>query len=188
MTQTAIDRRAAPARVAMWAAILAATALIGSWAFACVLPFAAFATVAARTLRLRDALATMGVIWVANQIVGLMLLDYPTDANTLMWGVALGAAALLAVAVAHTVLHARALSIALPVWQRLPLAFVAAYAAYEALLIVVAQGLGGMETFTPAMVADVGLINVLWFAGLAVVAELLMGKGLLAVPAQNVSA
>jgi hypothetical protein len=183
MTQSAIVRRAA-----LWAAVLAATALLGSWALACVMPFAAFATVAARTLRLRDALITMGVIWIANQIVGLMLLGYPTDANTLLWGAALGAAALFAVVVAHAVLYGRVLNLDLPAWQRLPLAFVAAYAAYEGLLILVAQGLGGMETFTPDMVADVGIINVLWFVPLAIVGELLMGKGLLASPAQNVSA
>lgn len=180
----AMTHMSAAKRSAVWAAVLALTALLGSWALACAMPFAAFAAVSARTLRLRDALATMGVIWLANQAVGFLVLDYPADAISLAWGAALGVGALIGCAVA-----AQLLKMDRPVWQRLPLAFVAAYAAYEAVLIATGLALGdGMETFTPAMVADIGMINALWFAGLAVVGEALMGKGLLAEPTRKVSA
>jgi hypothetical protein len=180
----AMTPMSAAKRSAIWAAVLALTALLGSWALACAMPFAAFAAVTARTLRLRDALGTMAVIWLANQAVGVLVLDYPLDAVTLAWGAALGIAALVACFVAS-----RVLTIARPVWQRLPLAFVAAYAAYEAVLIATGIALGdGMETFSPAMIADIGMINALWFAGLAVVGEALMGKGLLGEPISKVSA
>jgi hypothetical protein len=184
----AMTQMSAARRSAIWAAVLALTALLGSWALACAMPFAGFAAVSARTLRLRDALGTMAVIWLANQAVGFLVLDYPADAVTLAWGAGLGIAALAACVVASRVLTA-ALIGARPIWQRLPLAFVAAYAAYEAVLIATGLALGdGMETFSPAMVADIGMINALWFVGLAAVGEALMGKGLLVEPNNKVSA
>jgi len=126
-------------------------------------------------LRLREALATMGAIWLANQVVGFLALDYPHDMTTMLWGLALGVAALLACLTASCVL-----TVARPVCQRLPLAFVAAYAAYELCLVPVAAVLGGLDSFTPAVVVDIGMVNVLWFAVLAVIGEVLMGRGLLA--------
>jgi hypothetical protein len=78
----------------LWPAILAAAAVGGSLALTCVAPFAAFAVATAGTLRLRSALGTMAVIWLANQAVGFRA--YPCTLNTILWGLAMGAAAVLA--------------------------------------------------------------------------------------------
>ena len=73
----------------LWPAILALAAVGGSLALTCVAPFAAFAVATAGTLRLRSALGTMAVIWLANQAVGFGALGYPWTLNTVLWGLAM---------------------------------------------------------------------------------------------------
>src|SRR5579862_7479693 len=80
----------------LWPVLLAVAAVGGSLVFACITPFAAFAALAAETQRPRAALGTLALIWAANQAVGFAFLDYPHDASTLMWGLAILAASLLA--------------------------------------------------------------------------------------------
>ena len=116
----------------LWPALLAAAAVGGSLAFACIAPFAALAALAAETQRPRAALGTLALIWAANQAVGFAFLDYPRDASTLLWGLAILVAALLATgaasfAVAHLGRMKR--------WQRLGLAFLAAFAVYQLALL-----------------------------------------------------
>jgi hypothetical protein len=92
-----------------------------------VVPFAAFAAATAGTLPLRRALGTMVVIWLANQAVGFGALGYPWTLNTALWGLAMGATAVLATLTAARGLgrwHASA------GWLRLPLARGIAFVAY----------------------------------------------------------
>lgn len=63
--------------------------------FACAAPLAAFAAIAAMSFSRRDALVVTGGVWLANQLWGFGVLDYPTDASTFAWGGALGVIALL---------------------------------------------------------------------------------------------
>jgi hypothetical protein len=104
----------------LWPAILAMAAVGGSLALTCVAPFAAFAVATAGTLRFRSALGTMTVIWLANQAVGFGALGYPWTLNTVLWGLAIGAAAGLATLTASGTLHRFRSSEG---WLRLPLAF-----------------------------------------------------------------
>jgi hypothetical protein len=158
----------------LWPALLAVAAIGGSWLFACVTPFAAFAAVAATTERPRTALATVALIWAANQAVGFAFLDYPHDASTLLWGLAIGAAALLATAAASLV--AARLDTAQR-WARLGAAFLAAFAVYEVGLLVPAAATGDLANFAPAIVGDVALLDLAWLAGLALAIEALARLG-----------
>jgi hypothetical protein len=150
----------------LWPAILALAAVGGSLALACVAPFAAFAVVTASTLRLRSALGAMAVIWLANQAVGFGALGYPWTLNTVLWGLAIGAAALLATLAASGVLgwfHAS------PGWLLLPLVFGTAFGVYEVALMAVSPILGSGDVFATALLGRLALIDAAWLGGLVLV-------------------
>jgi hypothetical protein len=165
-------------RQALWLALLVAGSVAFSLGFACAVPFAAFGAIAALTLNQRDALLLTGGVWLANQIVGFVLLDYPWTASTFAWGVALGAVAVLGTLTARSVARrldgrgAAVVSLA---------AFAGAFVAYEGgLFVVAATLLGGTEDFAPAIVTRILAINAAAFAGLFVLHRLAMAGGLAA--------
>ena len=82
-------------RRALWAATFVAASVLFSFAWACALPLAGFAAVAALTSTRRAALLLTGAVWLTNQAMGFLFLHYPTDPTTLFWGGALGVIALL---------------------------------------------------------------------------------------------
>lgn len=151
------------ARIA-WPLILSLGAFLGSWATACVFPFAGFAAVAALTMDLRKATVAMLGVWGLNQAVGYSLLAYPTDANTVAWGVAIGLGAFAGLFAARAVARKQGALIAAPM---------AAFVAYEGLLYVAALGLGGLETFSAEIVLQIARNDAMWFAGLMAVRWLL---------------
>lgn len=145
----------------LWSAILGLTAIIGSYGFACVFPFAAMATLAAVTLDTRRAALLVGVVWLANQIVGFTLMNYPHDAQAYVWGGAILVSALAALAAARAVAVPALLSL------RSIGALAVAIIAYQALMFIAAVALDGLESSTPTIVAQVALSDVAWFTGLA---------------------
>jgi len=147
-----------------WMALLIAMAALSSVTFECVTPFAAFAVLTAATLSRPQAMAAMAVVWLVNQALGYFALGYPVDASSLMWGAAIGIAAIAATeAVALTERGLRA-----PSWSRLAVGFLAAIVVFEALLYLVALVLGGAENFSPGIVAKVALSNGAWLVGIAI--------------------
>ena len=153
--------RPAPA-APLVAFLLVAVSATSTLAFACVTPFPAFAVAAAYALSLRRALLAAACVWLANQVIGFAFLSYPFDLNTSLWGLAIGVAVMLATPLAHVALkHAsRMLAIALAT------SFAAAFAAYEASLFVVTFALGGGEAFTPGIVGQFAILNLVWAGGL----------------------
>ncbi len=149
-------------------ALLAAACALASFAFACATPFAAFAVVAAAMLPLRPALLVVAAAWIVNQAIGFSVLGYPMTANTAFWGLAIGAAALIATALSVAVLQA------LPRMgspAALGLALMGAYAAYELVLFAVTPLLGGEGAFTAAIVGRLGLLSLFWLVGLVAACE-----------------
>src|SRR6516164_8123843 len=73
---------------------------VSSWEFACITPFVAFAVAAGYALSARGALLTVMAIWLVNQAIGFTVLNYPWTVDTILWGFAIGAAALLAAVLA----------------------------------------------------------------------------------------
>jgi hypothetical protein len=155
----------------VWAAVLASSSVLGSLALACIFPFAAIATLLAATLPFRKAAVWMGAVWFANQLVGYLILGYPQTANSFGHGAAMGATAMASLFVAKTVLDLRSDRSFLS----LGLAFAAAFVAYEALLLVAAMFLGGVQNFVPAIVWMVAQNDILWFAGLGLLYLVLDG-------------
>lgn len=145
-----------------WPLMLAATAVLGTLAAACMMPFVAVATLAAATMPRPRAMVTVIGTWAANQILGFGLLGYPWTGYAAIWGGALGAAAVAAMLVAKGVMGAQR-----PTLARSIGAFVVAFAGFEALLFAVALVAGGTGTFTPAIVAQLFANDAMWLGGLA---------------------
>ncbi|HXW72161.1 MAG TPA: hypothetical protein VEK34_12085 [Methylocella sp.] len=145
----------------LWFALLVAASLTLSLGFACAVPLAAFAAIAALTLSRRDAFFLTGAVWLANQLAGFTIHHYPLTLGTLGWGAALGAVALAATVAAQWVK------------ERFPegggmfaaAAFLAAFAVYEGSLFVISLVLGsGLSNFTPSIVRRIFAINATAFA------------------------
>lgn len=149
----------------LWLAMLTAASLIFSYGLACAAPIAAFAAIGALTLPRREAIILTVAVWLANQLAGFLLLDYPTTANSIAWGVVIGVAALAGLVAAEIVASRMADQNPIAVWIS---AFLAAFVVSQiAMLIPGVVALGGLASFAPAVVLEVFLLNAMAFAGLA---------------------
>lgn len=146
-----------------WSAGLVAAVVGGCLAIGCLDPLVAVAVIAAGALTPGRAVLLVLAAWLAGQAVGFGLHDYPRTFQTVAWGVGLGAGALIALATAIAVLW---LLPGRPAWLRATLAFAAAFCAQQAAMLGVEQIVAGSCEIRPAIIAQVGLINAAWFAGL----------------------
>ena len=159
----------------LWLAVLVGASVGFTLGLACALPLAAFAAAAALTLSRRDALVLIVAVWLANQLVGFAVLDYPWTASTFAWGAALGAVAILATlagqwTVEHSMGRGRAVGYMMT--------FLVAFAAYEvALFAVSATLLGGTEIYTVAIQGWILAVNAIAFVGLLVLHRLAISAG-----------
>jgi hypothetical protein len=161
----AIDLRISPL---FFLLLVTAACALASLAFACATPFAAFAALAGIMLPLSAALPVVAAAWVVNQAIGFGMLGYPMEMNTLLWGLAIWVAALAA-----TIAAAQAVRLG-PTAGRIAVlaaALIAAYATYEIVLFAFTPVLGDGNAFRPAIVARLGLLNVVWMIGLSTIAE-----------------
>lgn len=149
-------------KTAAWPASLAAATVLGSWALACVFPFAAFAALAALTMRPKAGLALVASAWAANQFVGFFILSFPWDAQAVGHGIAILASALAAYGAALLTGG----KIAGNGLARSGVALVSAFIVFQLLLRAYAQFGGGAENFSFAIIRDVAVNDALWFAGL----------------------
>jgi hypothetical protein len=152
-----------PTRTGVWSAGLVAAVLGGCLMIGCLEPLVAVAVIAAGALPPARAVLLTLAVWAAGQAVGFGLHDYPRDVQTIVWGFGLAAGALVALAVAMAVLwllHGR------PTWLRAGAAFAAAFFGHQAAMLGVEQIVAGSCEIRPAIIAQVGLINAGWFAGL----------------------
>jgi hypothetical protein len=154
-------------------ALLTISCALASFALACATPFAAFAVIAAAMLPLRPALLVVAGAWLVNQGIGFGALHYPIKTNTMVWGLAIGVAALAATAISAAVLRSFSQS-------RSPLAFAlvlaialaCAYGAYELALFAATPFLGGTSSFTAAIIGRIGFLSIVWLIGLVAVCEI----------------
>ncbi len=176
--QSSLARRARPHL--LWVSLLVAASVPFSLGFACATPLAAFAAAAALMSSRREALALILSVWFVNQLVGFTMLGYPWTASTFAWGVALGAAAVLATLAGQWTAGRSGDAPRLVSFLATGLA---GFAAYEAALFVVAvTWLGGTEDFTAAILGRIFVINAAAFVGLLVLHRLAVSIGLAADP------
>jgi hypothetical protein len=155
--------------------------MIFSLGLACALPLAAFAAASALSLSRRDALLLIVLVWLANQLVGFILLDYPWTASTFAWGAVLGIVAILAT-LASLWMAERFGST--PHSVRFAATFLIAFVVYEVALFAVSVSLlGGTEIYTAAIQGRIFIINAAAFVGLLVLNRLAASVGLANRPA-----
>jgi len=163
--------------------VLVVISAVSSWEFACVTPFVALAVAAGYALSTRGALLTVAAVWFVNQAIGFTVLNYPWTGDTILWGFAIGAAALLATVLACVTLR----------WgfrnsvTAIGAAFVLAFAAYEGGVFLATFALGGQDAFTPAIVSHVALLNIGWTVGLVGTYEIFPYSGAIAARRRRVS-
>ncbi len=159
-------------RTAALAALMTAAGVALTLGFACALPFAAFAAMAALLFSPVAAAGAILAVWAANQIVGFACLGYPADAGTFAWGAGLGVIALLSLAASGAVL-ARARGVA-----GIGASFLAAFVVYEGAVFLAcfASGTCG-GAFAPDSVARVFLINAATFGVFLAVRALALRSG-----------
>lgn len=137
----------------IWPLALAAAAVVGSLATACIMPFVGLAVMAAATTSRAQALVAVLGAWLVNQIIGFGLLGYPLDFGTMAWGVALGVGGLAALAASAAWVGPKASP------PRLATAFASGFVANQVLLFLFALLAGGTENFTVAIETQLLLSN-----------------------------
>lgn len=166
MEMSEIERSGSPSLIEnIWAGILATASVAGSLLLACMFPFAAIATLLAATLPLRKAMLWMGGAWLGNQFVGYLILGYPQTANSFGHGAAIGVTALATLWIAYKIFQMRGNRSV----TTMLIAYAGAFVAYQALLLLAALFLGGVQNFVPSIVWMVFQNDLLWFAGLGIV-------------------
>jgi hypothetical protein len=156
---------------------------VSSWEFACITPFVAFAVAAGYALSTRAAMLTVMAIWLVNQVIGFAVLGYPWTVDTILWGFAVGAAALLAAVLACATLRPGLRNNLTAIGA----AFVSAFGAYEGGLFLVTFALGGQDAFIPAIVGHVALLNLGWTVGLVGTYEILRYSGAITAQRRRIS-
>jgi hypothetical protein len=165
----------------LWLAVLVGASVAFTLGLACAVPLAAFAAAAALTLSRHDALVLIVAVWLANQLVGFAMLDYPWTPGTFAWGAALGAVAILATLAGRWTVR-RSMGRGRAVGYLAT--FLVAFAVYEAALFAVsATLLGGTEIYTAAIQGRILAVNAAAFVGLLVLHRLAASAGFAVRPA-----
>ncbi|TAV49415.1 hypothetical protein ELI30_14415 [Rhizobium leguminosarum] len=155
-------RPVAPSFAVAWVVVISGASVALSLLFACITPFVALAAVSAVILPRRMAVTAVLLAWLANQMVGYLVLGYPQTWDSYAWGLAIGIAVFACLATALGVLR---LSTDLTV--TMAGAFLGGFVAYEGVLFAGTAVLpSGEGAFSAAVVADVLLINSLAAVGL----------------------
>lgn len=147
----------------IWTVILTLAVVGTTVALSCVTPFAALAVALAGTMGLGASLRVMLAVWLANQVIGFGLFHFPRTPETFLIGIAIGGAAVAGTIAAWLVLNRLR---SRPVLLRLSVALVVSFATYELGLLAAVVFLGDLETFRAAIVAELGLVNIVSLLGL----------------------
>jgi hypothetical protein len=160
----------------LWIGLLTVATLLMTGVFACAVPFAALAAIAAFDTKRNDGLLLIGAVWLANQVYGFTVLGYPHEAQAYAWGVTMGVGAVIAYYAARAAVATVAPKGALlAVAVALPVAFAAYEAAIYVGTLVLTRGEGAFNT---DVVAYVALVEVVAFLGLMIAHRLAVAVGM----------
>ncbi len=165
----------------VWIAALVAASIGLSLGFACAVPLAAFAAVAALTMNRAAALLLVLAVVLANQCIGLTALHYPFGPETFAWAAAFALVGGLAVFAAEWAYRSTVLAHPIVAYAA---AFLVAFAAYEGgFFLITVLSSSGLEPYAAAVVLRILAINAAAFLGLLVAARIAAAIGLLGAPA-----
>jgi hypothetical protein len=173
MSPVSIERTSA-AR-AVWMALIVTAGAGLSLVYACATPFAALATLAALKTDRRDTALVIGLVWLANQVIGYGYLHYPWTWSSVAWGAAIGVAAGMALLAAVALAPRRKGPFAIS------LSFVGAFTAYEFVLYLASFVLPSEDgAFALSVVRQIFVVNAVALVALVIVHWLATLAGLLA--------
>jgi hypothetical protein len=168
------DEEPRPIRMAAWIAIVTAATVAFSLSLACATPLAAVAALAGARVKLREGVWLVLAAWLANQLVGYCLLNYPRSWDSFAWGAALCVAGLSAALGAREAARMARAPLLIP-----PVAFLAAFLIYEAALFAATALLpSAAEAFSSTVIARIFMINAGAVIGLAAMRWLAVRIGL----------
>jgi hypothetical protein len=159
---------------AIWMALIVIAGAGLSLFYACATPFAALATLAALKTDRRDTALVVGLVWLANQVVGYGFLGYPRTWESLAWGAAIGVAAGVALLAAIALAPRRKgpFAVSLP--------FVGAFTAYEFSLYLASFMLPTEDgSFALSVVKQIFVVNAVALIALVIVHWIAVTAGLL---------
>ena len=161
----------------LWIALLTVATVLATGVFACAVPFAALAAVVALDSDRADGILLLGAIWLTNQVVGFGLLGYPLEGQAFAWGLAMVLGTLAAYFAARACIAALTPYGAVAViGSALPIALLV----YQAVLYAAGMLLpNGEAAFTYAVLAYVGLVEVVAYIVLLTAHRLAVSAGLL---------
>jgi hypothetical protein len=159
-----IKRELGMERRLLWIVLLTAASVVMSGVYACATPFAALGAIAALDSNRRDGLILIGIIWLANQIVGFGFLGYPHEAQAYGWGLAILAAAVVGFLAARVLVTAIA---PVNVLATIGGAFLVAFVGYQLGLFAATTVLPSSPgAFSYAVVSYVATVNGIAFVAL----------------------
>ena len=165
-----------PAASTLWIVLLTAASTASTLMFACATPFPSLAALAAVHMHRADGIKLMLTAWLASQIVGFGVLGYPHGLDTIGWAMALAMAAVCSTIAAYAALDRLGER---PVFVRLTIVYVTAFAMFKVVILAWALGLGGLDTLLqPALLQRQLLRDGAMLAGLFVLYRGLVGIGL----------
>lgn len=160
----------------IWGGLLIAVTIVLSGRFACAVPFAALAALAALACDRKHGLLLIAAIWLANQAVGFVFLSYPIEFQSIAWGLVLGISAVLSLFAARIVYLFNGLN----AFVRTASALLFAFFAYEGSLYVASVVTASSEAaFSWPVMEEIAAINVGSFAVLLCPYGALFAAGLL---------
>ena len=129
-------------------------------------PLVGFSAVAGNTLTRKKALTCVMAIWLANQLYGFIIRQYPQTWESLTWGMVMGVGTLFVTGL---------VTLKPTFCQRfsghcfwLVISVIGGYLLYQGAIILVAQLMGG-HSLTLAILWQIFLKNCLWAIGLSVI-------------------
>lgn len=160
----------------VWLTVLVAASVALSLCFACAVPLAAFAALAAMTMNRRTGMFLILAVVLANQCVGFTVLHYPFGPDTLAWAAAFAFVGVLAVLASGGAYRSTALVNPIVAYAS---AFLAAFVAYEGgLFLITVLSSSGLEPYAAPVVLRVFTINAAAFLGLLAAARIAAAVGL----------
>lgn len=175
--QNVLRMNASPSRTLwhlLWGTVLVGASAALSFGFACAVPLAGFAAVAALTAGRTEAVGLVLAVFLTNQLIGFFWLHYPVEPTTLAWGGGLGLVAVIATLAAIWIAGRAHIGNRM---LRIGAVFLVAFAVYEGLLFAATAMSGsGFEAYQLPVIGRVLLINLVSFIGFLAAEKLLVAS------------
>ncbi|MEQ8963432.1 MAG: hypothetical protein RLP02_36930 [Coleofasciculus sp. C2-GNP5-27] len=157
----------------LWFFLLLTLGSASNVLYTCTVPLVGFGAIAGATLPRRRALVTVMSMWLANQVLGFTIHQYPWTLSTFAWGLVLGVGAVVVTLLASLKLKLSKNDLtAYGAW--LGIALVIGFGVYELTIWLACLVLGGCDSFTLPILWGIFQGNAIWAISLTAIHSLLV--------------